>query len=314
VFTALFVTAYNRYTTTKATTGTFIIMATRLSVGGATNSDLVPLNLAAGAEPSARGPKTNLSGSNRPPPSNLMGQVEYFADEIVLGEIEKRQVMGVPVTRRMSRALVGGCCIATIVVAVLMGLAFSGGNSSDSQQAPSPPPVQLSFEEGEERYEGFLSILEPMVGTKLQEGGTPEADALMWLAYDDPAQIDPHSKIDKVIQRFVLACLYFSTIGDGWEHSHNFLSYKDVCNWNNEESSSSPAGGAYCKGGQGEVDTLILPKNNLAGSLPRDIGLLSLLSHLDVSENEIRGLLPSTISLLSKLSHLDVGKWWYLTF
>lgn len=284
-------------------------MATRLSVGGATSSDLVPLNLAAGAEP--RGPpKTNLSGSNRPTQStNLSSQVEYFADELVLGDMEKHQVMGVHVSRRMSRLLIVFCCIAIVVVAVILGMAFSGGNSSDSQDESSPPPVQLSYEEGQKRYESFRIILEPMVGGSVTLGGTPEADALFWLAYDDPAQIDPHSKIDKIIQRFVLASLYYATIGDGWDESHNFLSSHDECDWNHGgSSSSSPLGGAFCKGGDRKsVDTLILPKNNLHGSLPRDIGLLTHLSYFDVSQNEIRGLLPSTISLLSKLTHLDVG-------
>lgn len=285
-------------------------MATRLSVGGATNSDLVPLNLAAGAEPSARVPKTNLSGSQRPPPAstNLIGQVEYFADEIVLGEMEKHQVLGVPVTRRMSRTMVGCCCLATIAIAVILGLTFSGDSDSSQQESSTPPPLaQLSYEDGEKRYEAFLGILEPLVGSYATLGGTPEADAIMWLTYDDPARIDPHSKLDKVVQRFVLASFYFSTIGDGWTSNYNFMSYKDECDWNAGTSSSSTMAGAYCKGDQRSVDTLILPQNNLAGSITRDIGLLTHLSHIDVSGNEIRGLLPSTISLLSKLSHLDVA-------
>ena len=284
-------------------------MATRLSVGGAANSDLAPLNLAAGAdEPgSTRAAKTNLSGSSRPAPStNLMSQVEYFADEIVLGDLEKRQIMGVPVTRRVSLAMVGCCCVAVVVVAVMMGLGFSGSSESQPAASSTPPPVKLSYEEGQKRHEAFRSIMEPLVGTSVVQGGTPEADALFWLAYDDPAQLDPNSKVDKITQRFVLASLYFATIGDGWTNSYNFLSYQDECNWNDGSYSSSP--GAHCRGSDGIVDTLILPKNNLAGSLPRDLGLLTHLAHFDVSENEIRGLLPSTISLLSKLSHLDVGK------
>ncbi len=279
-------------------------MATRLSAGGIGSHDMVPLNIAAGAEPPSRGQATNLSGSHRP--STVLSHVEYFADEIVLNELEKRQIMGVPITRRISLAMLGCCCLATIVVAVMLTKAFSHGSSgSGGYEDQDQQPMELSAAEGKERYELFQSLLEPLVGGSVSVSGTPEASALYWMAYDDPARLNPRAKVDKVIQRFVLATLYYATNGEKWGKSYSFLSYNDECNWNHGSDSEI---GAYCKADKRFVDTLILHNNNLNGTLPRDIGLLTHLSRVDMSGNDIRGHLPSTIGLLSKLTYLDFSK------
>lgn len=232
-----------------------------------------------------------------------MSQVEYFADEIVLGELEKRQIMGVRVNRRMSLAIVACCCVSVALLGVIMAKTFShGGSGGDEEETHNTKTISKA--DGDSRYSQFQSTLEPVAGGSIDEPGTPEADALYWISYDDPGALDPHAPIDKVIQRFVLATLYFSTKGSDWEHSFDFMTHHDVCDWNHQGDSK---GGAYCDK-NGFVDSLILTGLNLAGALPKDLGLLTHMTHLDLSNNNIEDQLPSTIGLLRKLTTLDVSK------
>jgi len=96
-----------------------------------------------------------------------------------------------------------------------------------------------------------------------------------------------------------LSAFYISTLGSSWTINTNWLSSSDPC----------PSGGwhgIYCDGSQ--IINLYLPSNNLQGSLPSQIGLLtSLTSYLDFSQNTLSGSLPSQIGLLTGMvSYFDV--------
>ena len=75
--------------------------------------------------------------------------------------------------------------------------------------------------------------------------GTPQYDAFEWLANDDGFQVCPEDT-QNILQRYVLAVLYYSTGGDDWNNcravtapnggpctsdSSRFLSSSDVCFW-----------------------------------------------------------------------------------
>ena len=75
--------------------------------------------------------------------------------------------------------------------------------------------------------------------------GTPQEEAFTWLVNLDGAQVCPEDTLD-VINRYVLAVLYFSTSGDGWfqcnandsavpsmciSSNARFLSEASVCEW-----------------------------------------------------------------------------------
>lgn len=272
--------------------------------GARNNEDIEPLNnIAAGAEEDGHQPHhpaaTNLS---RPEEPTLMQQaqdkfrqVEQFADEMVLSEIEKHTVMGRPITRRMSLAMVAGCLAATILIIVVIVKSISGGNRD--------PSVRISSAEGKERYQLFIAALEPLTGRTLTTAGSPEEQALYWLSYKDPKAIDPRTNIDKITQRFVLATLYFATNGDGWAKSCSFLSYMDECDWNDKDGGEL---GVKCNS-EGFVEDIALSNHNLGGTLPRDFGLLTHLSHVDLSNNKMHSELPSTFGILGKLKHLDLS-------
>ena len=214
-------------------------MSTRLSAGG--GNEMASFNIAAGEAPAAQ--STNLSGANGPnnESHSLLSQAEYFADEMVLGGLEKREIMGMRVNRRMSLAMVVCFGLALLTLVTIIGKALFGG-SGDEEEFKA---VEISKEESTRRFNAFQNMLEPLTGTSITESGTPEYNTLEWLASSDPAMLPTDAHIDLVTQRFVLATLWEATNGRDWGHQYSFRSHYDVCDWNH---GSRTEFGAYCNG------------------------------------------------------------------
>lgn len=93
----------------------------------------------------------------------------------------------------------------------------------------------------------------------------------------------------QIVQKYALACFYFSTFGvenlytienpSGWIESDNWVENADECTWF----------GIECEGG--EVQSMSLPENNVAGSVPLEMSLLGpTLQHLDFTGNPVFNL------------------------
>ena len=54
-------------------------------------------------------------------------------------------------------------------------------------------------------------------------------DAICWLIYDDPKQLEATDPF--LTQRFVLALFYLSTDGWSWYVNFGFMHTKDECSW-----------------------------------------------------------------------------------
>ncbi|KAL7534805.1 hypothetical protein ACHAXR_006087 [Thalassiosira sp. AJA248-18] len=100
--------------------------------------------------------------------------------------------------------------------------------------------------------------------------------ALNWLVDDQSKwreKKEPLSNVE-IVERFVLALLYFETDGGDWSETLKFLTEEHV--WN----------------------------NNLQGGLPTEIGLLTELVALQIGLNDIHGNIPDTLGLLTKMTHI----------
>ena len=93
-----------------------------------------------------------------------------------------------------------------------------------------------------------------------------------------------------------LVALYDSTNGNGWFMHDNWLSDKDVSEWN----------GVYVENNR--VKSLWLSDNNLIGSIPPQIGNLDSLKILYLSENGLTGNIPPEIGNLGNLVELDLSE------
>ena len=65
---------------------------------------------------------------------------------------------------------------------------------------------------------------------------SPQYKAACWIINDDTRQLDPSNNSSQValVQRYVLAVLYYSTQGWAWHDTFDFLSEKNECDWNND--------------------------------------------------------------------------------
>ena len=111
-----------------------------------------------------------------------------------------------------------------------------------SQQLVCNPPITL-----DQREASLLAIIDQISDPVLVDTpGTPQNVATDWLINVDGAQVCPEDSTE-VVNRYVLAVLYFSTDGDEWtlcnaasspnpnlcQNAERFLSPASECSWFN---------------------------------------------------------------------------------
>jgi Leucine-rich repeat (LRR) protein len=89
-----------------------------------------------------------------------------------------------------------------------------------------------------------------------------------------------------------LVDLYNATNGAGWINNTNWLTTAPVSSWWGVTVQS------------GRVTQVILPSNNLNGTIPSSLGNVTDLTTLDVRINELSGGIPSSLGSLSNLTYL----------
>lgn len=91
-----------------------------------------------------------------------------------------------------------------------------------------------------------------------------------------------------------LVGLYDSTSGPSWVDNQNWKQGGNPCAW----------AGITCTANQ--VTSIVLPDNNLVGTLPTQLSSLTGLEVLDLKGNQLTGTLPTQITAMSSLLELDL--------
>lgn len=155
-----------------------------------------------------------------------------------------------------------------------------------------------------QRRSQIEEILSFMFGYDLAAIDTTRASALKWLLRQDPMRLCPDSA--NLIQRYILALLYYGTAGNEW---YECESTESAC-----FGSALLAGSHECElsgiecDGDGRVIKIKLDGRNLQGSIPEEIGKLAYLKEIDLDDNELYGPLPASIGTLSRLEFLSIDK------
>ena len=110
-----------------------------------------------------------------------------------------------------------------------------------------------------------------------------------WLGAIGETEDDPLRCIPVTADREALTAVYGATDGPGWEERENWLSELPINTWSGVRTDED-----------GYVTELILPDNDLRGSLPREIGDLSRLERLLLHGNDLSGRIPPEIGRLSR--------------
>ena len=97
-------------------------------------------------------------------------------------------------------------------------------------------------------------------------------------------------------ERGVLEALYYATGGPNWTNNDNWLTDVPLGEWY-----------GVSVDGQGRVDGLRLNRNNLDGSIPRELGNLVNLRELEVFSNDLTGPIPPELGNLANLQVLQLS-------
>jgi hypothetical protein len=191
---------------------------------------------------------------------------------------------------------------------------------------PTLGPTDGSINPAEE-LRIFLIAEWPSLEEDLAGFTTPQFFAFDWLANDpNLAEYTDQRKL----QRFALATLYFSTDGDNWRRNDGWLSEENECLWYTA-SSASPCDDNFSyksldldlNGLSGTIPTeLVLLSNSLSridlssrggtgavltGSIPAELGFLSLLQSVNLSGNQLQGSLPVGVGKWNRILSLNVN-------
>jgi hypothetical protein len=236
--------------------------------------------------------------------ASLQTELETWTDEVE-GNLEKRKICGVPITRKVTLPILFLFFMSIFIVGVVFG-AKEGRSKSGGSESGEVSTGTVSNTDSL-RYDQGLAVLGPLVGTAVNDNTSPQHRALSWLANVDPAELNfEDTDLDKLLQRYVLTVIYYATDGENWEYQYNFLSGDDVCQWN--MALDSNIWGASCFN-HISVNNLYLEDNHLKGTIPIDIGFIPKLEYLGLKGNSLSGSLPTTLGLLTNLIKMDIRKY-----
>ena len=137
-------------------------------------------------------------------------------------------------------------------------------------------------------------------GTAIQSIGSPQSLAFEWLVSDQTTNSSVYSD-ERIIQRYALATLYYSTDGSNWLDNAGWLSKENECTWHTLVSIEN------CDS-EGMYTSVDLSANDLTGVVPNEVALLSRLATLKLSGGPSRfvgGIIPSALGTLTGLKVLD---------
>ena len=116
---------------------------------------------------------------------------------------------------------------------------------------------------------------------------------------EDPAlgnnSAEVRTSVRHATDRDALVALYNATDGDNWRDNTNWLSNEPLGQWHGVTTNSD-----------GRVTKVVLPRNDLAGELPDDLGILRRLTHLVLWDNDLSGEIPEALGDLSDLECLSL--------
>eukprot|EP00588_Corethron_pennatum_P005459 CAMPEP_0194289768 /NCGR_PEP_ID=MMETSP0169-20130528/39785_1 /TAXON_ID=218684 /ORGANISM="Corethron pennatum, Strain L29A3" /LENGTH=845 /DNA_ID=CAMNT_0039037155 /DNA_START=122 /DNA_END=2659 /DNA_ORIENTATION=+ len=166
--------------------------------------------------------------------------------------------------------------------------------------APSDSPSSLCRVTPIERSNSIsdqIKLIDVLNPSDLLDNSSPQSLALQWIIEDDLRHLCPGDP--KLNQRYIAALLYYSMGGAAWAKSTHFLTEIDECEWF----------GLSCTG-NGDIHYIDYDDNKLTGTIPSEIGHLTMLTgiSLDGKVNELEGTIPESVGRLVHLRVIDIDE------
>jgi hypothetical protein len=220
------------------------------------------------------------------------------SDDVIIVATKMKDEENVSVCGLQKRTVWSLICLSLLGIGgIVGGVVYRLGND-DTVATPQLDPL--------------LQELKPWIAPTeddllpFNEFSSPQSRALAWLKVD-PITMSTGRDVSIVLERYVPAVIYFSTIGSGWDDRYNFLSDADVCTWNNGKDRANGGRGVFCSTDDKTIDYVNLRENNLQTTLPWELFLLTTLKFIDMSTNKVEGTIPTRIDELTRLEHFDLS-------
>jgi hypothetical protein len=177
--------------------------------------------------------------------------------------------------------IVAVLALVGIVIAVVLPVVVVSGDDGPSGTPAPTPPSDASLA----RQADVRAILVDVTDPVTLEGDTPQRAAFDWIVYEDllsPISNEGMTEEERstLIQRYVLAVLYYATNGEGWFSNGDWLE-GDIpeCSW------------AIVTCVQEAVVALNSgDRNNMVGSIPSELRELASLRTIKFSNNKINSV------------------------
>ena len=215
--------------------------------------------------------------------------------------------------RSVLRIVVLACCIlGLLVLGIVLGVAVGNrqkGSSSSNDTDISRDKLKWREEIVEWLHANGITSMKDIV-----DANSPQNRAIQWLANDDvvyrqlptDAVSDPTNRF---LQRYVLVTFFYAMDGENWNYKPKFMTEEDECAWSAVGIGEDYMKGTFVMGVSCnpdlKVETLMLPQNKLAGSLPSEMKYLTNLEVLSLPFNNVTGEIPD-LSPLKELIFFDM--------
>lgn len=300
--------------------------------GAFTNTDLDPSNRDVGPDPTPFGMTVaNLVHDDDDLESGIMDRQQ--ASTVNLRLANKRR-------QSLRRAIGSMLALVTVVLVVTLSLIFVVGKDAKEEEATLAVIIAPQDISAKSR---LMLLLPASTVRSISRLNSPQSEAFLWMMNDTRAADYSDARI---LQRYALATLYFSTggsnsfsgdrSGSGWRQSDNWLSYEHhECDWFVQDkhyiyaypetqtdslyNASYHCDSDYLNSGStiinseydhqlqdGTIHHLWLGANDLQGSLPEELSLLSSLKSISLGFNSLQGTLPSSVGKISDLEALEL--------
>ena len=163
--------------------------------------------------------------------------------------------------------------------------------TSAPSMAPSSSPTLIADDI-------MLAAVELSGTASLLDPSSPQFRAVGWMSTYD--SLDTVRFDSAFAQRYAMVVLYYSLFGEEWTNSEKWLDPGlHECDWSS---------GIICSDGSAEARVLTAldaTRNNLQGTIPAEIGVLTQMQALRIPKNMVRGTIPLTIGQMTSLTSLD---------
>ncbi|CAB9501759.1 LRR receptor-like serine threonine-protein kinase [Seminavis robusta] len=208
-----------------------------------------------------------------------------------------------------------------VITLILVAIVTPGNKNTVEASKPTEGPTHNPSQSPTLYSDYWLSLFPTNTKTAILNSiDSPQTKAYIWLLEDIESL--PFLSHHRIKQKFALAVLYFATGGENWLTSTNWLNHTvHECDWFTQPTFSrkhvmskvfpgflagflEPPPSTNCDN-DGQYLHLWLDQNDLGGSLPEELYMLTSLQTLSIDGSNLVGTISSLIGQLNNLKGLS---------